>query len=170
MNPMRRLLAGIATMAAVVLFSIPADAQIVAIGSSQTSGQGVGAGAAWPAQLQAMLAAKGYNVQISNAGVNGDDSNDVRAWLSSAVPDGTKLVIIQAPGPRDKERGINTNANVAAMVASMRARGIKTITTSNIQSWAGGQLQPDGQHPSAGGHASIAAHLVPQVVAALGKK
>jgi acyl-CoA thioesterase-1 len=144
--------------------------RIVAIGSSMTAGQGVGSSAAWPAQLQAMLRAKGYDAQVANAGVNGDDSAGIRARLRSETPDGTQIVIIQAPGPADQRKGINTSANVAAMVSSLQARNIKSIFTSTrLGDWAGGRLQADGIHPTAAGHAAIAARVLPLVIAAIGK-
>jgi len=49
-----------------------ANAQIVALGASSTAGYGVGASAAYPAQLQAMLRAKGRPMSVGNAGISGD--------------------------------------------------------------------------------------------------
>ena len=49
-----------------------AAAQGVAIGDSATEGTGVGAGEAYPAQLESLLRAKGYHVSVRNAGVIGD--------------------------------------------------------------------------------------------------
>ena len=52
-----------------------APVHIVALGASNTAGKGVGTRAAWPAQLEAMLKAKGYDVRVDNAGVSGDDTS-----------------------------------------------------------------------------------------------
>src|SRR5436305_1064217 len=49
-----------------------ANAQIVALGASSTAGYGVGAAAAYPAQLEAILRAKGRPMSVSAAGVSGD--------------------------------------------------------------------------------------------------
>src|SRR3984957_11180381 len=43
-------------------------AQIVAFGASNTAGHGVGSDRAWPARLQAMLRAKGYQANRRQCG------------------------------------------------------------------------------------------------------
>jgi acyl-CoA thioesterase-1 len=50
----------------------PVSAQVVALGASNTEGKGVGSSEAFPAQLQAMLRAKGAAMVVTNAGVSGD--------------------------------------------------------------------------------------------------
>jgi acyl-CoA thioesterase-1 len=50
-----------------MLLACPAQGQIVAIGASNTAGYGVGASQAFPAQLEAMLRAKGSNMHVTNA-------------------------------------------------------------------------------------------------------
>src|SRR4029078_3386693 len=72
-----------------------ASAQIVALGASNTRGWGVSAGQSYPAQLQAMLQAQGSSLRVKNEGVPGNTSGDMLARLPSAVPDGTKIVILQ---------------------------------------------------------------------------
>jgi hypothetical protein len=67
-----RLLAGALTLGVLGL-ATAAQAEttrIVAIGASNTSGVAVGASAAWPALLEGMLKAKGYDVSVINLGVN----------------------------------------------------------------------------------------------------
>jgi acyl-CoA thioesterase-1 len=71
-----------------------ASAQIVALGASNTQGYGVNPSEAWPAQLESMLRAKGSSAHITNAGVFGETTGQELARLSSAVPDGTKVVIL----------------------------------------------------------------------------
>jgi acyl-CoA thioesterase-1 len=63
-----------------------AHAQIVALGASNVAGRGVNSSEAFPAQLQRMLAAKGYNAQVANAGVNGNTNADLLARLDQAAP------------------------------------------------------------------------------------
>ena len=53
-------------------FAATAKAQIVALGASNTRGMGVAFEAAYPAQLEAMLRAKGYRGGVLNAGISGD--------------------------------------------------------------------------------------------------
>jgi acyl-CoA thioesterase-1 len=158
---------------ATLLLSPTAQAEttrIVVIGSSQTAGQGVAAAAAWPAQLQAMLKKKGFDAEVTNAGVDGDDSGLMLARLAAAVPDETKLVIIQVPSTIDQQKGVNTKANVAAMMSSLEKRNIKIILEKNIVFLAGGKLQADKIHPNEAGHAAIAGKFLPQVVAAIHRK
>lgn len=143
---------------------------IVALGASNTAGKGVGAGAAWPARLEAMLRAKGYDVTVRNAGINGDDTSRMLARVDSAVPDGTQLVILDKAASNDRKRGTNTNANIAAIVARLRARGIRSIVIAGMHDWANNQLQADGIHITAAGHAAVAARLLPLVIAAIGPR
>ena len=79
-------------------------AQIVALGASVVEGYGVGSGEAFPQQLQAMLHAKGKQYSVSNQGVYGDTTAGVLAKLDSAVPQGTRIVILLIGG-NDVRRG-----------------------------------------------------------------
>jgi hypothetical protein len=78
--------------------AFPALAQIVALGASNVAGRGVRSSEAFPAQLERMLAAKGYNVHVANAGVNGDTNSGMLARLDQAVPDGTRIVLLGTRG------------------------------------------------------------------------
>jgi acyl-CoA thioesterase I len=149
-----------------------AQAQIVALGASNTAGKGVGSEQAFPAQLEALLRAKGYGVHVVNAGVNGDTTAGMLARLDSTVPDGTRLVILDQAPANDLEHGLMGQhaANVAAIVGRLRARHIKTIVIPNMHVWGGQHLQPDGLHLTAEGHAAVAARLLPLVAAAIGKR
>ena len=102
---------------------------IVAIGASNTTGFGVGEQKAYPALLQTLLRNKGIAANVINAGVNGDVTAGMLRRIDSAVPKGTDIVILQ-PGGNDL-RFFGTKAartaNVAAMAARMRARGIRVI-------------------------------------------
>ena len=143
-----------------------ATLNIVAIGASNTTGFGVGAANAYPALLQALLRKKGINANVTNAGVNGDVTSGMLGRLDSAVPKGTDIVILQ-PGGNDlrffgtKER---RSANVAAMTARLRARGIRVIVydpdiiPADVYQW-------DGIHFNAAAHAKIAATLAAQISA-----
>jgi acyl-CoA thioesterase-1 len=168
---MRKVL--IAAIAFAVLAIAPATAspiRIVAIGASNTSGWGVGEQAAYPARLEALLRARGYDAQVVNAGVAAQTTHGMLARIDSAVPNGTRLVIIQ-PGGNDlrffgsKE---TRTANVNAMVAKLRARGIRSIVFDPVfpreyYSW-------DFIHLTADAHARIAQTLLPQVIAVIGAR
>ena len=61
---------------------------IVALGASQTYGRGVARSEAYPAQLEALLRAKGRAVRVINAGINGNTTGAMLQRLGS-VPNGT---------------------------------------------------------------------------------
>ena len=68
-----------------------AHIDIVALGASNTAGKGVGSNNAFPALLEAMLRAKGYDVTVANAGISyatrlGIVSPGARALLSWGRP------------------------------------------------------------------------------------
>src|SRR5258708_3222396 len=69
--------------------------KIVAIGSSNTNGVGVGASNAWPAHLQQMLKKKGYDITMSVSAINGETTNATVGRAPGAIPPGTKIVIYQ---------------------------------------------------------------------------
>src|SRR5260370_41833106 len=70
-------------------------ATIVALGASNTYGKGVSRSLAYPAQLEALLRARGYNIRAINAGINGDTTSSMASRLDTVVPDGNSLVILQ---------------------------------------------------------------------------
>jgi acyl-CoA thioesterase I len=143
--------------------------RIVAVGASNTAGRGVGAERAFPAQLEALLKGRGYDVQVSNAGINGDDTSRMLARINGVVPDGTSLVILDKAGSNDRQRGVNTAANIAAMSNILRQRHIKVVVIQDMHGWAGNSLQEDRIHITAEGHAAVARRLLPLVIAAIGR-
>jgi acyl-CoA thioesterase I len=75
-----------------------AHAQIVAFGASNIAGRGVNSSEAFPAQLERLLAARGHNVHVANAGISGDTNAGMLARLDQAVPEGTRIVLLGAIG------------------------------------------------------------------------
>ena len=149
----------------------PSFAQIVAFGASNTAGYGVGSGEAWPARLAALLHAKGYNVSVANAGVSGDTTSGMLSRIDSAVPRGTKLVLLAITNYNDSRRGIDPShhtTNAASIVGHIRALGAKVIMV-RFSEVPRSYRQPDGVHLTAQGHAMLVQRLLPQVVAALGR-
>lgn len=140
-----------------------AETLIVALGASSTAGKGVGPEAMYPAQLEAMLGAKGYTVRIINAGINGDTSSGMLARLDRDVPDGTELVILQT-GTNDAG-GDGHDENIAAIIGRLRARSIKVLLlkTSWMRSLRAEYSQADGHHLTAEGYRILAARLLPLV-------
>ncbi len=159
-----------------IVFAAVADAagaapiRIVAFGSSETAGYGVGSDEAWPTRLEAMLRAKGYDVSIANEGVSGDTTAGMLSRLGSAVPNGTRIALLAVYYYNDGLYGVSQaqhEANVRTIIDRLHARGIRTISVG-LQYFRGLALQSDQLHITAEGQASLAARLLPQVVAALG--
>jgi acyl-CoA thioesterase-1 len=109
--------------------------KIVALGDSLTAGFNLPASAAFPARLERALKAKGYPVEIANAGVSGDTTSGGLARLDWSVPEGTEGVILEL-GANDMLRGIDpkvtrsaieeiarrlTERRIAVLLAGMRA-------------------------------------------------
>jgi acyl-CoA thioesterase-1 len=172
----RRAISNLSSLIAVALFTIAAGpasaatAQIVAFGASNTAGYGVGSDQAWPARLEAMLRAKGYQATVANAGISGDTTAGMLERLDSAVPGGTELVILAIFGYNDARKGISLAehaANIQKILDRLHARGIRTISVTPYVSDL--PRQPDSVHLTAEGHATLAARLLPQVIAAIGR-
>jgi len=151
---------------------------IVALGASNTAGMGKGnhpggvpRGQAFPAQLEALLRAKGIDAHVRNAGIAGDTTGGMLRRMDSAVPNGTRIVILQTGG-NDAREGVGGDAaaNTAQITSKLAARGIKVILLDRPSAYAPASTRdPDGEHYNAQGHAAIAAGLLPQVIAAAGK-
>lgn len=154
----------IASAALMLPLAVPAQAQIVAIGASNTAGKGVAASEAFPAQLEAMLRAKGRKIQVTNAGISGDTTAGMLARLSRDVPAGTKIVILQFGGNdfRRGRTGADHEANIAAIRSQLRARGIGVVEADGFVRTAlrAGMIQADGQHLTVEGHRHVAAALL----------
>ncbi len=166
MRFMKVLIFASALVGAVVSLTDSASAQIVALGASNTAGKGVGSSEAWPAQLESMLRARGSNTQITNAGISGETTGQVLGSLSSAVPDGTKIVILGIGAFNDIRTGGSAEvarANIVAIKKQLAARGIKVIDALGIMQSVGhqpGMLQADHIHLTAEAHHKVALQLL----------
>jgi acyl-CoA thioesterase-1 len=122
------LLADAGTIAPCV--AAPAEpVRIVALGDSLTAGYGLAAEAALPAQLERALRAKGYAVEIANAGVSGDTAAGGGARLDWSVPEGTDAAIV-ALGANDALRGVDPKVTRAALddiVGRLKRRGVAVL-------------------------------------------
>jgi acyl-CoA thioesterase-1 len=176
---LRQFVFGLAFAASALSASAEAQTlRIVALGASNTEGMGRGRtnmgvprSQAYPAQLERLLRARGYDAQVVNAGVAGDTTGGMLARLATAVPAGTRIVILQ-PGGNDARRGIDGStraANIAAIRRQLAARNIRVIMLERFGAGIGQHRLADGQHFSASGHAAVASRLLPQVIAAAGK-
>jgi acyl-CoA thioesterase-1 len=177
---MRKLLIALVLLGPMLVVSHAqaASVTIVALGASNTYGKGKGShpggvpqSQAYPAQLQALLKAKGIDARVINAGIPGDTTGGMLARLSSAVPNGTQVVILQTGG-NDARRGVGGEAagNTAQITNNLQTRGIKVIMLDRLGAYAPASTRdPDGQHYNAQGHAAIAAGLLPKVMTVIGR-
>jgi acyl-CoA thioesterase-1 len=144
-----------------------APLRIVAIGASNTHGWYVGNRGAYPAQLQALLRAKGIDAAVINAGVPFDTTALMLRRIDKDVQNGTDIAILQ-PGGNDR-RFFGTkeqrSANIAEMERRLRARGIKVIVYDDEIPLR--YYTIDFIHLTPEGHAMIAAALLPRVMAIL---
>src|SRR5262249_49586071 len=106
-----------------------APLRIVAIGASNTHGFYVGNEGAYPAQVQALLRAKGIDAQVTNAGVPLETTGMMLRRIDKDVPDGTDIVILE-PGGNDRRFLVPPQwraANIAEMERRLHARSINVI-------------------------------------------
>src|SRR5262249_37730146 len=79
--------------------------RIVAFGDSLTAGYRLKPSQAFPSQLADALKAKGFDVDIVNAGVSGDTTAAALARFDWAIPEGVDAVILEF-GANDALRGL----------------------------------------------------------------
>ena len=143
-----------------------ASGTIVALGASNTYGKGVTRNQAYPAQLQAILRAKGHAVRVINAGINGNITRQMLARMDSAIPKGTSVVILQ-PGGNDRRKGeSDTGQNLAEIQGRLSARGVHVVMMENSM-FRGLPKQADGQHMTPEGYHMLAEAIAGQVEGAL---
>jgi len=161
------VLSFLSILAAMFIFaSAPAGAAtIVALGASNTYGKGVARHQAYPAQLEAILRAKGANVRVVNAGINGDTTEGMLQRLDRSVPNGTSAVILQ-PGGNDRRKG--SPDRTSEIQSRLKARGIPVIMIPNGM-FRGLPHQPDGQHLTPEGYRMLADQVASQVAGVIGR-
>lgn len=162
-----RIFTYIACTAAVLAFGIvlAEAATIVALGASNTYGKGVARSQAYPAQLEAILRAKGARVRVVNAGINGDTTEGMLRRLDRAVPNGTNAVILQ-PGGNDQRQG--TADRTSEIQSRLNARGIQVIVLGNSM-LRGLPHQADGIHLTPEGYRALAEAIASQVEGLIGR-
>lgn len=112
--------------------SSPSDTDyitLVAFGDSLTAGYLLPPSAAFPAQLQMALAAKGYKTEIINAGVSGDTTSgglERIEWTLQSPADG---VIVEL-GANDALRGIDPKMpreNLDKLLAVLKSKSLEIL-------------------------------------------
>ena len=83
--------------------------RLVALGDSLTAGYGLPAGQGFPDVLARALKAKGWDVEVVNAGVSGDTAADGLARFDWSVPAGADALIVEL-GANDMLRGADPAA------------------------------------------------------------
>jgi acyl-CoA thioesterase-1 len=119
--------------------------KLVALGDSLTAGYQLPGAAAFPVQLEQALKAKGFAVEVANAGVSGDTSSGGLARLDWSVPDGTDAVILEL-GANDMLRGVDpkvTRQALGEIVQRLKARHIEVLLCGML---AAPNLGPDFGH------------------------
>ena len=95
------------------------------LGDSLTAGLGLAAGMAFPDRLQAALRAKGFDVDVVNAGVSGDTAADGLARYDWAVPADADALIVEL-GANDMLRGLPPKSTQRALAAILdKARAVQ---------------------------------------------
>ncbi len=110
----------------------PAQARpvhIVAYGDSMTAGWLVARNEAYPAQLQAALRKKGYDVVVDNAGINGGTFIDALLHFDEAIAPGTDIAIIEfgTNDLRNRTSMKTVRERLTEIVRSLRARKIEVL-------------------------------------------
>jgi acyl-CoA thioesterase I len=147
-----------------------APLRIVAVGASNTHGWYVGNQGAYPAQLEALLRAKGVDAQVTNAGVPFETTGMMLRRIDKDVPDGTDIVILE-PGGNDRRFFVPMQqraANIAEMERRLQARSIGVIVYDEVM-----PLQYrafDLIHFTYQGHTIIATALLPRVMEILDRR
>jgi acyl-CoA thioesterase-1 len=162
---------------------------IVALGASGIHRKGVLLSEAFPAQLENMLRADGFNVQVINAGVDGDTTSGMLFRMDSVIPPGTKITIVQ-PGENDfrsRKRGLSVEqhlANIEAIVGRLRAQQVQVMLCGDDSAEAALARRYDaisiscsdpshlldGEHLDPIGHRIVAERLLPAVEGLLARK
>jgi acyl-CoA thioesterase-1 len=119
--------------------------RIVALGDSLTAGFMLPTAQSFPAQLERALRAKGYNVEIVNAGVSGDTTAAALERLEWAVPDRIDAAIVEL-GANDALRGLDprlTRRNLDAIVGRLKAKGAEVLVTGMLapRNWGEGYVR-----------------------------
>jgi acyl-CoA thioesterase I len=141
---------------------------IVALGASNTYGEGVERHESYPAQLEALLHAGGHDVRILNAGIYGNKTGQMLARLPTDVPEATRLVILQPSGNDRKAAAGERTANIAEIERCLTMRGISMLLLER-ELYRELPRQADGMHLTPAGYRALAEALQARVSEALAR-
>ncbi len=103
--------------------------RLLAFGDSLTAGYNLPPDAAFPAQLEQALKAKGLDISVINAGVSGDTTAGALSRLDWALADRPTHALV-ALGANDMLRGLppeQAAANLDAIVVRLQQAGVKVM-------------------------------------------
>jgi acyl-CoA thioesterase-1 len=156
---------------------------IVAFGDSATYGWLVPHNKAYPAQLQALLRKKGYDVMVENAGIPGDTTAGALRRFDQAIGPDTDIALVEF-GTNDLRAGVSKarlHTRLAELIHALQARRIEVlliglgsldlsgVARANAVPYAQWKLPPhkyrarDGAHFNVQGYAIVIARMLPQV-------
>jgi acyl-CoA thioesterase I len=180
---MLRLIATLALLFAADYAASAEPIHIVAFGDSATAGWLVRRQDAYPAQLQALLRKKGYDVAVSNAGVNGDTLAGALRRFDSAIGPDTNIALVEF-GTNELRSGApmqTVRTRLAELIRSLRARKIEVLVIGlgslkfddvarangvTYAQWnlpAGKYRARDHAHYNAQGYSIVVARMLPQI-------
>jgi acyl-CoA thioesterase-1 len=138
---------------------------------------------AYPAQLQALLRNKGYDVAVANEGVSGDATAGALKRFDAAIAPGTDIVLVEF-GTNDLRQHVSPQrmrANISEIVQTLRKRKIEVlliglgsldlsaVARANGVPYAQWKLPPgkyrarDHAHFNAEGYGILLAQTLPQI-------
>jgi acyl-CoA thioesterase-1 len=108
----------------------PRAIRIAFLGDSLTAGFGLLSEQAYPAQIQKLFEAEGYDaVDIVNAGVSGDTTAGGLRRVEGVLEPGVRVLVV-ALGGNDALRGLttkDTHDNLAKVIDTARAKGVQVL-------------------------------------------
>ncbi len=119
-----------------------APLRLVALGDSLTAGYGLPPEQGFTVVLEKALKAKGYNVQVVNAGVSGDTTTGGRARLEWTLGDKPDAMIVEL-GANDMLRGVDpgvARANLDAILKTVTGRKIPVLLAGMYASGTYGKV------------------------------
>jgi acyl-CoA thioesterase I len=140
---------------------------IVALGASNTYGEGVERHESYPAQLETLLREAGHDVRLVNAGIYGNKTGQMLARLDTDVPEGTRLVILQ-PSGNDRKPADERAANIAEIERRLTTRGI-TMLMLERELYRDLPRQADGMHLTPAGYRALAEAMQESVAETLAR-
>ncbi len=182
---MTRLLVAFVLFVASAGAALGRPVHIVAFGDSATYGWLVPRKDAYPAQLQAMLRGKGYDVVVKNAGIPGDTTRGALRRFDQAIDPGTDIAIVEF-GTNDLRHRVpvaRMHANLTGIVRTLQKRRIavllvglgrldlSSVARASHVPYAQWRLPPgkyrarDHAHFNAQGYRIVITRMLPQVEA-----